>query len=160
MRLLARVGAHQVHLVAGWALAGSGRCAAQFARGPPPDSNYPEAPAKNIPGVPSFVIKRASTGDPGGPAGLGGHSPCQVDGPGGRSLDPGGVRPNSLGVPPPDCEYPGAPAKILLGVPPSAGNDACGGGLVGLVARVGAHRVKLMARVGARCVGAVCPPIR
>ena len=56
----------------------------------------------------------------------------------------------------PDCVGPGAAAKFLPGVPPYATRHALERALVGLVARVGAHWVRLMARMGA--LGAVrCP---
>ena len=49
--------------------------------------------------------------------------------------------------------------KICQGSPPLLQGVQVGGGLVGLMARVGAHQVKLVARVGAHCIGAVCRPI-
>ena len=75
----------------------------------PPDSDYPGAPAKLLPGVPPFAARRASRGGPGGADGLGGRSPRQSGGPGGRSLDRGGAPPILLGVPPPRIVTRGLP---------------------------------------------------
>ena len=50
--------------------------------------------------------------------------------------------------------------KFRQGSPPLLRGMQEGGALLGLLARVGAHQVHLMARVGARGVGAVRRPIR
>ena len=50
--------------------------------------------------------------------------------------------------------------KFRQGFTPLMRSVQEGGALLGLLARVGAHQVHLMARVGARGVGAVRRPIR
>ena len=50
--------------------------------------------------------------------------------------------------------------KIRQGYPPLLRGVQEGGALLGLLARVGAHQVHLMSRVGARRVRAVRHPIR
>ena len=97
------------------------------------------APAKIPPGFHPSDAKRARRRGPVGAAGPGGRSPSPSDGPGGHSRGRGGVPPNSLGVPPPDNDYLGGPAKNLPGVPPFAKRRASRGGMGGLMARVGAH---------------------
>ena len=54
---------------------------------------------------------------------------------------------------PPDCVGPGRPAKFFPGVPPYAAWRAyVGGGLVRLVARLGAPCSDLVARMSTRCL--------
>ena len=106
---------------------------------PPPDCEYPGAPAQILPGVPPSAAKHASGGGAGGAGGLGGRSPSQADGPGGRLLCWGGVPPNSLGGTLPDFECPGPCCKFCQRSPPLLRGVQCERALVGLVARVGAH---------------------
>ena len=85
-------------------------------------------PAKISPGVPPSAARHARGGGGGRAGGLGG-----------RSLGQGFPLEILQGVLPPDDECPGGTENICQGSPPLL-QGVQEGGLVGLVARVGAHR--------------------